>query len=168
MGADDYVTKPFSGDELLARIKAVLRRAARSHGCHATRLQVDERLCIDLDEHEIVVDGRRTKLWPTEYKLLRLLVENAPRTIPFETILTQVWGPAYTDARHYVHLYVTYLRKKIETNLSDPHYILAERGFGYRFAVVSGSDRTVASMIPKSAPRSRLGNSHSRLSLASR
>jgi two-component system KDP operon response regulator KdpE len=154
-GADDYVTRPFSGEELLARIKAILRRAPWSLDCPAGRLQVDERLCIDFDEHEIVVDCRRTKLWPTEYKLLRLLVEHAPRIVPFETILMQVWGPAYTDARHYVHLYVAYLRKKIETNPSDPRYIVADRGVGYRFAIVPGRDRTVASMIPESAQRSR-------------
>ena len=118
LGADDYVTKSFSPGELGARIKAVLRRA---EGVGALRTGL------------VRVDGRRAPLRPTEYRLLYHLVQNAGRTLPFEVILARVWGPEYRDETHYVHLYVTYLRQKIEPDPANPRYLLTKRGVGYSF-----------------------------------
>jgi len=133
LGADDYVTKPFSPAELAARIKAVLRRALGSEAPPSGLVTVDERLQIDFAEREAIVDGRRLRLRPTEHRLLYHLVQNAGRTLPFETILARVWGPEYSEETHYVHLYVTYLRQKIEPDPSNPRYILSRRGVGYSF-----------------------------------
>ena len=133
LGADDYVTKPFSPGELGARIKAVLRRAEGVGALRTGTIRVDDRLEIDFDERDVIVDGRRIPLRPTEYRLLYHLVQNAGRTLPFEVILARVWGPEYRDETNYVHLYVTYLRQKIEADPSNPQYILTKRGVGYSF-----------------------------------
>jgi two-component system KDP operon response regulator KdpE len=132
LGADDYVTKPFSPAELAARIRAVLRRAGGTPETSGV-VRVDDRLSIDFDEREVIVEGRRIPLRPTEYRLLYHLVQNAGRTLPYETILRRVWGPEYRDEIHYVHLYVTYLRQKIEPDPQNPRYILTKRGVGYSF-----------------------------------
>lgn len=139
LGADDYVTKPFSPGELAARIKAVLRRSAWAGALRTGVVTIDERLQIDFDEREAIVDGRRMRLRPTEYRLLYHLVQNAGRTLPFETILARVWGPEYRDETQYVHLYVTYLRQKIEPDPSNPRYILTKRGVGYSFRPFSSA-----------------------------
>ncbi|HEY8476259.1 MAG TPA: response regulator transcription factor, partial [Chloroflexota bacterium] len=102
LGADDYVTKPFSPAELAARIRAVLRRAGGTPETSGV-VRVDDRLSIDFDEREVIVEGRRIPLRPTEYRLLYHLVQNAGRTLPYETILRRVWGPEYRDEIHYVH-----------------------------------------------------------------
>ena len=141
-GADDYVTKPYSGSELLARVKANLRRTDLGRVERLPSLVVDERLQIDFNEQQVVVDGQRIGLGRTESALLRVLVENAGQVVPFATILAQVWGPAYTDAPHYVHLYVTYLRRKIERDPHNPRYILSQRRVGYRFASGGGPRAT--------------------------
>jgi DNA-binding response OmpR family regulator len=141
-GADDYVTKPYSGSELLARVKANLRRTDLGRVERLPSLVVDERLQIDFNEQQVVVDGQRIGLGRTECALLRVLVENAGQVVPFATILAQVWGPAYTDAPHYVHLYVTYLRRKIERDPHNPRYILSQRRVGYRFASGDGPRAT--------------------------
>jgi DNA-binding response OmpR family regulator len=133
LGADDYVTKPFSPGELGARIKAVLRRAEGVGALRTGTIRVDDRLQIDFDERDVIVDGRRISLRPTEYRLLYHLVQNAGRTLPFEVILARVWGPEYREETNYVHLYVTYLRQKIEVDPSSPQYILTKRGVGYSF-----------------------------------
>jgi two-component system KDP operon response regulator KdpE len=137
LGADDYVTKPFSPGELGARIKAVLRRAEGVGTLRTGTIRVDERLEIDFDERDVIVEGRRIPLRPTEYRLLYHLVQNAGRTLPFEVILARVWGPEYRDETNYVHLYVTYLRQKIEADPSNPRYILTKRGVGYSFRALS-------------------------------
>jgi two-component system KDP operon response regulator KdpE len=134
LGADDYVAKPFSPRELSSRIRAVLRRIEPPKTQAAQPLIIDEDLAIDFPRREVIVaGGERTKLRPTEYRLLLQLVENAGWIVPQETLLAKVWGPEYTDDSQLLRLYITYLRKKIEPDPSNPRYILTERGVGYRF-----------------------------------
>jgi len=133
LGADDYVTKPFSPRELSSRIKAVLRRTEMPSPIEKTALRVDEDLSIDFNRREVIVRGERIKLRPTEYRLLYHLVNNAGWVMTHETLLSKVWGYAYRDDSHLLRLYITYLRQKIEPDTSNPKYILTERGVGYRF-----------------------------------
>lgn len=134
LGADDYVTKPFSARELVSRINAVLRRVEMSSPSErSTQIQIDERLAVDFDRREVLVDGEPVKLRPTEYRLLYHFVQNPGRVLTHEQLLSKVWGPEYVDDNQLLRLYVTYLRQKIEPNLSEPRYIFNERGVGYRF-----------------------------------
>ncbi len=133
LGADDYVTKPFSPRELTSRIRAVLRRGSFSKDEESGQIVVDDRLMIDFGKHEVWVDGELVQLRPTEYRLLYHLVQNAGWVLTHDQILNKVWGYEYEDEPHYVRLYINYLRKKIEVDPSDPQYILTERGIGYRF-----------------------------------
>ncbi|XWX05070.1 response regulator transcription factor [Aggregatilineales bacterium SYSU G02658] len=134
LGADDYVTKPFGPRELSSRIKAVLRRADMpSASPEQAILRIDDRLSVDFNQREVIVNGKRIKLRPTEYRLLYHLIENAGWTVPHDQLLAKVWGYEYRDEAHYVRLYVNYLREKIEEDPSNPRYILTERGVGYRF-----------------------------------
>ncbi|GAB1420138.1 response regulator transcription factor [Anaerolineales bacterium] len=135
LGADDYITKPVSPRELSSRIKAVMRRADMpSVRPEQAILEIDHRLSVDFNRREVIVEGTRIKLRPTEYRLLYHLIENAGWTVPNEQLLAKVWGYEYRDEAHYVRLYVNYLREKIEEDPSNPIYILSERGVGYRFA----------------------------------
>ncbi|MFW5709355.1 MAG: response regulator transcription factor [Chloroflexota bacterium] len=134
LGADDYVTKPFGPRELSSRIKAVLRRAEMpSTSPDQAVLRIDDRLQVDFNRREVIVEGEHIKLRPTEYRLLYHLIENAGWTVPHDQLLAKVWGYEYRDEAHYVRLYVNYLREKIEEDPSKPRYILTERGVGYRF-----------------------------------
>lgn len=133
LGADDYVTKPFSPRELVSRVKAVLRRGSTFEEDEEGAIEVDDRLRIDFSRREVWVEDELVKLRPTEYRLLYHLVQNAGWVLTHDQILTKVWGYEYRDEPHYVRLYINYLRKKIEENPSDPKYILTERGVGYRF-----------------------------------
>jgi two-component system KDP operon response regulator KdpE len=133
LGADDYVGKPFSHRELVSRIRAVLRRHYAPPPTPQSSVQVDDRLTIDFARREVLVDGERVNLRPTEYRLLYHLVQNAGYVMTHEQLLTRVWGPEYRDETHYLRLYVTYLRQKIEQDPARPKYILNERGVGYRF-----------------------------------
>lgn len=133
LGADDYITKPFSPRELVSRIRAVLRRTKTFQEDQVDLIQVDDRLKIDFSRREVWVDGEKVDLRPTEYRLLYHLVQNAGWVNTHEQLLSKVWGFEYQDEPHYVRLYVNYLRKKLEEDPSNPKYILTERGVGYRF-----------------------------------
>jgi two-component system KDP operon response regulator KdpE len=133
LGADDYVTKPFSPRVLSSRVEAVLRRTEMPAPPEKTAIKIDDRLTIDLARREVVVEGERIQLRPTEFRLLYHLVSNAGWVMPHETLLQKVWGYEYRDETHYLRLYITYLRQKIEEDSSNPKYILTERGIGYRF-----------------------------------
>ena len=133
LGADDYVTKPFGARELASRVRAVLRRTQGPVTPEEAILQIDDRLSIDYNSREVLVEGKRIKLRPTEFRMLYHLIENAGWVVPHETLLAKVWGYEYREEIQYLRLYVTYLRQKIEPDPSHPRYILTERGVGYRF-----------------------------------
>ncbi len=133
LGADDYITKPFSPRVLTSRVAAVLRRAHWPAPPPRTVLQIDDRLSIDFNRHQVIVNGERIDLRPTEYRLLNHLIQNAGWVVPHDTLLAKVWGYEYRDETHYLRLYINYLRKKIEEDPANPKYILTERGVGYRF-----------------------------------
>ena len=133
LGADDYITKPFSPRELVSRVRAVLRRTELPSPVSHAPIGVDDRLRIDFDRREVWVDGELVRLRPTEFKLLYHLVQNAGWVVPHDQLLAKVWGYEYRGETHYLRLYINYLRQKLERNPADPQYILTERGVGYRF-----------------------------------
>ncbi len=133
LGADDYITKPFSPRELVSRLKAVLRRVEMPSPAPKTEIQIDDNLSIDFSRRRIMVGGKEVHLRPTEYRLLYHLVSNAGYVLTHEMLLRKVWGYEYRNEDQYLWLYITYLRQKIEENPKHPKYILGERGVGYRF-----------------------------------
>jgi two-component system KDP operon response regulator KdpE len=133
LGADDYVTKPFSPRELASRIRAVLRRFEPQGRPEDSILAIDSRLQVDLQRRQVIVEGERISLRPTEYRLLYHLIQNAGWVMPHETLLSKVWGHEYVNDNHLLRLYITYLRQKIEIDPATPQYIFTERGLGYRF-----------------------------------
>ncbi|MGH2460825.1 MAG: winged helix-turn-helix domain-containing protein [Chloroflexota bacterium] len=145
-GADDYVTRPFGEAELRSRVRAVLRRAEMPAPTPKTMLVVDDYLTIDFGRREVIAGGRHVPLRPTEYRLLYHLVNNAGRVLTHETLLAKVWGYEYRTEEHYVRLYVTYLRQKIESDPRHPRYILNERGMGYRFVELAPAEPVAALM----------------------
>ncbi len=127
-GADDYVTKPFAIGELLARLRAVLRRA----GPNGEPLLAIGSLHIDLEKHAVTVDGEPVHLTPHEFDLLSLLARNKGKLLTHRMILKEVWGPAYQLESSYLHVYVSQLRRKIESDPARPRYLITETGVGYR------------------------------------
>jgi len=131
-GADDYLTKPFSTEELLARLRVALRHAQPEPDLRA--FTVGD-LQVDLTRRLVTVRGEPVKLTPTEYALLRLMVQHAGRVLTHRQILKEVWGPAYIDESHYLRVYFSQLRQKLEENPALPKYLLTEPGVGYRLGV---------------------------------
>ena len=134
IGADDYVTKPFSPLELLARIKAVLRRAELPPPIRAMPSFVSGDLSINFDSHQVTKKGEPVPLTALEYRLLYHLVRNAGHVLPRQSLLARVWGDEYRDQSHYLKVYISRLRGKLEDDPERPKHILTERGLGYRFA----------------------------------
>jgi DNA-binding response OmpR family regulator len=134
LGADDYLVKPFSHLELFARIKAVLRRSDLPAPISAAPSFLSGDIAVNFDSHDVTVKGEHLKLTPTEYKLLYQLVRNAGRVLPFDMLLTRVWGDEYRGDMDYLKTYISRLRKKLGDDSENPRYILTERAIGYRFA----------------------------------
>jgi two-component system, OmpR family, KDP operon response regulator KdpE len=133
-GADEYLAKPLGNRELLARVKAALRRAdAASSSNRKKVIYSDDYLTVDVAERKISVKDERVKLTPREFRVLALLVENPGRIVSHQQILENVWGWEYIDDVDYVRIYISHLRQKIETDPSQPKYILTEPGVGYYF-----------------------------------
>jgi two-component system KDP operon response regulator KdpE len=132
-GVDDYVTKPFSFAEIVARVNAVLHRARQVPPDHKPKRYSSGTLVIDTDSRRVTKAGKIIELTPTEYRLLATLAENAGRVLSHEQLLNKVWGYEFGEDTGYVKRYIWYLRRKVEDDPRKPEHILTERGFGYLF-----------------------------------
>ena len=133
LGADDYMTKPFGMDELLARIHSLLRRAAGAHCPQPVFIAGD--LCVNFDRREVTLDQKPVKLTPTEYDLLKYMIEHAGKVLTHRMLLQEVWGQAYVDQAQYLRVFIGQLRKKLEKDPTRPRFILTDPGVGYRFCI---------------------------------
>ncbi|MFC1418626.1 response regulator [Streptacidiphilus cavernicola] len=132
-GADDYVTKPFGMDELLARLRAAVRRAAPSGGEPDEAVVTTAGFTVDLVAKRVQRDGADVRLTPTEWHLLEVLVRNAGRLVSQKQLLQEVWGPAYGTESNYLRVYLAQLRRKLEADPAHPRHFITEPGMGYRF-----------------------------------
>ncbi|MCG8348965.1 MAG: response regulator transcription factor [Chloroflexales bacterium] len=132
-GADDYLTKPFGVDELLARVNAVMRRAKWGDAQHHREQLVYGEIVVDRARHQVTVRGRPIELTPTEFNLLLYFMEHASKVLRHETILRSIWGPEYGQEAEYLRVYIGRLRQKIELDPAKPRHLLTERGIGYSF-----------------------------------
>lgn len=134
-GADDYLIKPVGSRELVARVRAILRRAELPSSLEAKKeiTYSDTFLTVNIAERKVIVDGERVRLTPTEFKLFALLLENAGRVLTHKQLLEKVWGWEYVDDIDHVRIYIWHLRQKIEPDSAHPRYIIAEPGVGYYF-----------------------------------
>jgi len=132
-GADDFLSKPFNADILLARARAVLRRSENMSANGHEFQYSNGHLTIDVQRHEVSLRGKRIKLTPVEFRLLVFLARNAGKVLTFEQIISSVWGAEYRGSTDYVHVYISHLRKKLEENTKSPRYILTLHGVGYIF-----------------------------------
>lgn len=133
-GADDYVSKPFGIGELLARMRVVLRHAARNRGENADPTFAVGDLSVDLALRRVVVAGKEVHLTPIEYRLLTTLIHYAGKVVTQQQLLKEVWGPHQTEQPHYLRVYIAQLRRKLEADPARPRYLLTEPGVGYRLA----------------------------------
>ena len=131
-GADDYVTKPFGMDELLARLRAAIRRAAASAETDEPVVETQS-FTVDLAAKKVIKNGAEVHLTPTEWGMLEMLVRHRGKLVGREELLREVWGPAYAKETHYLRVYLTQLRRKLEDDPSHPRHLLTEAGMGYRF-----------------------------------
>ena len=131
LGADDYITKPFGVNELLARVRTALRHVARTDDSGESVFLLDN-LKVDLGRRQVFVSGKEVHLTPIEYKLLTTLIRYAGKVLTHRQLLKEVWGPLHVDEGHYLRVYMRQLRNKLERNPAQPRYLVTELGVGYR------------------------------------